>query len=83
MGTVLIADGGSTKIHWARVERESGEVQELVTSGVNPAVMGSGRIAELFARELAGKFRPGITRVEFYGAGCKGVDARSEERRVG
>lgn len=75
MGTVLIADGGSTKIHWARVERESGEVKELVTSGVNPAVMDAGRIAELFARELAGKFSPGITRVEFYGAGCRGADA--------
>lgn len=72
MGTILIADGGSTKIHWAHIDGDCGDVREFFTSGVNPAVMAVERIAEIFAGELAGKLPGPVSRVEFYGAGCKG-----------
>ncbi len=75
MGTILIADCGSTKIHWAQVDRAQGDVTEMFTGGVNPAVMDAARIAKVFADELAGKLARRIERVEFYGAGCKGAAA--------
>jgi len=71
----LIADGGSTKIHWAEIADDGCVAKEFFTTGVNPLVMPGQRIAELFAKELPGKIDPATQLIEFYGAGCKGDEA--------
>lgn len=71
MGKIVIADCGSTKIHWAVVDE--GECRgEFFTTGVNPAVMDFSMISDIFAAELPGWFPHDAVLVEFYGAGCKG-----------
>lgn len=81
MSKIVIADCGSTKIHWVVVEK--GEcLCEFFTTGVNPAVMDRGVIAGIFSRELPGKMPPDVAALEFYGAGCKGFDACDAIRRA-
>lgn len=69
---MLIADCGSTKIHWAIVEG-NGTVGEFCTSGVNPVVISRERIAAIFACEVVPMVSGCVTEVWFYGAGCNGV----------
>ena len=66
----LIADGGSTKIHWVRIDGAGRVCGEFFTTGVNPAVTDAGSIARIFRRELTGRIPETTGRVEFYGAGC-------------
>ncbi len=68
---MLIADCGSTKIHWAIVAGNS-TTGEFFTSGVNPVVMPREKIAAIFAEEVAPEVSGCVTEVWFYGAGCKG-----------
>lgn len=74
MGKRVIADCGSTKIHWAVVEGDRC-YGEFFTTGINPVVMDYEMIAGIFGRELPGKFPADLSVVEFYGAGCKGEAA--------
>lgn len=71
MSTIVIADCGSTKIHWA-VLSGGNCIYEFHSSGINPVVMSPEAIAAQFESELAGRFPADVARVEFYGAGCKG-----------
>ena len=53
MSKRVIADCGSTKIHWAVVENGV-LVSEFFTTGVNPMVMGADMVAGIFGLELPG-----------------------------
>lgn len=74
MDKKIIADCGSTKIHWSVIEGEQW-TKEFFTVGINPVVMGSDVIGRIFANELPGKIPPDVRTIEFYGAGCKGEEA--------
>lgn len=74
MGKRVIADCGSTKIHWAVVEGNRC-YGEFFTTGINPVVMAPEMIAVIFEKELPGKLPADLSTVEFYGAGCKGEAA--------
>lgn len=71
MSKRVIADCGSTKIHWAVVENGA-LVSEFFTTGVNPMVMGADMVAGIFGLELPGNMPADADIVAFYGAGCKG-----------
>lgn len=72
----LIADGGSTKVHWVIAE-ENSKLHEFFSDGINPAVMLPQTVAQAIAKALQTVDLTGVTSVEFYGAGCKGTTACS------
>lgn len=62
----IIADAGSTKVHWAAVETDSA-VTTFETPGVNALMMSEDQLREVFAASL-GDLTPDA--VYYYGAGC-------------
>lgn len=71
MGCKLIADGGSTKVHWV-IGRDGNVVREFFSHGVNPYVAAEKDVRAM----LAGEVKPvvdayDIDEVRFYGAGCR------------
>ncbi len=70
----LIADGGSTKVHWLLTDNDR-RIQEIFTPGMNPGVMDCAAMRQLLAAHLLpalGKNADEIGSVEYYGAGCRG-----------
>lgn len=67
---ILIADCGSTKVHWCVLNGRDVEA-ELFTTGINALLMPEEQIRELIAMELAPELvgLP-INSVYYYGAGC-------------
>lgn len=66
----ILADGGSTKTAWALL-KGGATVATAVTEGVNPVHTPGETIYETLRLQLPQSFlMSGITRVEFYGAGC-------------
>lgn len=63
---MIIADAGSTKVHWAAVDAD-GSVETFVTPGINAMMMGQQELSAAFASAL-GQRRP--DRIYYYGAGC-------------
>ncbi len=72
MSTILIADAGSTKVHWVELS-DATIVAEFFTPGVNPSVMSETAIAQTFATHLTPQLKGTVDAVEFYGAGCRGT----------
>lgn len=67
---ILIADGGSTKVDWALIDKES-VVQSVKTKGANPFFRTSEDIASELKESLLPKIaKYEITSVHFFGAGC-------------
>ncbi len=67
---IIIADAGSTKVHWAAVEAD-GAVQTFETPGVNALMMTQEQLSEAFASAL-GDRKPEM--IYYYGAGCVSSD---------
>lgn len=67
---ILIADAGSTKIHWVVLEADRRETH-FSTPGLNPVLLGSEQISERFEAELLPKLSAHrISEIHYYGAGC-------------
>lgn len=79
--SLLIADAGSTKIHWAEIDGDK-LIGEFFTTGVNPMVMPAAQVAGIFNRELAGRIGAQVAKIEYYGAGCKGDACRVVEQAL-
>ena len=69
----LIADGGSTKVHWVLYEEEK-HISDIFTPGINPSVRPADLIVSLLRQHLIPQLRQiqSIDAVEYYGAGCRG-----------
>lgn len=67
---IIIADAGSTKVHWAAVEAD-GAVQTVETPGVNALMMSEAQLREVFSAAI-GNRQPEV--VYYYGAGCVSAD---------
>lgn len=65
---IIIADAGSTKVHWAAVEPD-GAVRTFETPGINALMMSEDELRQAFAAVLNGLVP---TEVYYYGAGCVG-----------
>jgi N-acetylglucosamine kinase-like BadF-type ATPase len=65
---ILLADSGSTKTHWALIDRETG-VQTCITGGINPFFLNRGEIVDLLEKEFTLP-KNQVSTVYFYGAGC-------------
>ncbi len=71
---ILIADGGSTKVHWALVTA-SGQTTDVQTDGINPFFQTSDAMRNSISNQLLPQIGPllwagTLTHVFFYGAGC-------------
>lgn len=66
----IIADAGSTKVHWAAVEAGS-TVRTFETPGINALMMSDDQLREAFGSAL-GNLKPEA--VYYYGAGCVSSD---------
>lgn len=71
---ILIADSGSTKVHWALVTA-SGQVSEFRTDGINPLFQTCDAMRNSISNQLLPQMAPllwagTLTHVFFYGAGC-------------
>lgn len=71
---VLIADSGSTKVHWCLVTA-SGQCTDVLTDGINPVFQTEEQIRECISNQLLppiGKllWAGTLTHIFFYGAGC-------------
>ena len=71
---ILIADGGSTKIHWSLVTA-SGQTTDVRTDGINPLFQTSDAMRNSVSNQLLPQIAPllwagTLTHVFFYGAGC-------------
>ena len=69
----LIADSGSTKTDWVLLK--NGEFyRRYSTQGINPVLLGAEKITDILKNELLTQISGvSIDRIEFYGAGCRGV----------
>lgn len=71
--SILIADGGSTKIDWTIV---SGISQKTFRSpGINPVLWDIGKIEQMLQEGLPHEILSDVESVYFYGAGCLGRSA--------
>lgn len=69
---ILIADSGGTKVEWCLIDRK-GEVQRLVTLGMNALMVSVQEMTRRISAEVAaplGKFGEKVRKIYFYGAGC-------------
>ena len=71
---VLIADSGSTKVHWCLVTA-SGQCSDVFTDGINPLFQTSDAMRNSICNQLLPQIAPllwagTLTHVFFYGAGC-------------
>lgn len=75
----LIADSGSTKTQWCKVENGVHEV--IRTSGINPVYQSAQEILQMLEQEFpAGKAK--AEAVYFYGAGCAFPEKNEQVRRA-
>ena len=71
---ILIADSGSTKVHWALVPA-SGQISEFRTDGINPLFQTCDAMRNSISNQLLPQMAPllwagTLTHIFFYGAGC-------------
>ena len=71
---ILIADSGSTKVHWCLVTA-SGQCSDVRTDGINPMFQTSDAMRNSISNNLLPQIAPllwagTLTHVFFYGAGC-------------
>ena len=63
---IIIADSGSTKTHWCRVDEKG--VRELITPGLNPRLTDQDTIMNVMSHARKALGRP--DELFFYGSGC-------------
>lgn len=69
----LIADSGSTKTDWILL-RDDERVKRISTQGINPVMLDEAEIIAILNNELMPELiQLKIDGVDFYGAGCRGV----------
>ena len=71
---ILIADSGSTKVHWCLITA-SGQCSDVITDGINPLFQTTIAMQNSISNQLLPKIAPllwagTLTHVFFYGAGC-------------
>ena len=71
---ILIADSGSTKVHWCLVTA-SGQCSDVFTAGINPLFQTTIAMQNSISNQLLPQIAPllwagTLTHVFFYGAGC-------------
>ena len=71
---ILIADSGSTKVHWCLVTA-SGQYSDVFTDGINPMFQTCDAMKNSICNQLLPKIAPllwagTLTHIFFYGAGC-------------
>ena len=71
---ILIADSGSTKVHWSLVTA-SGQTSDFQTDGINPLFQTSDAMRNSICNQLLPQIAPllwagTLTHVFYYGAGC-------------
>ena len=74
MNMVLLADSGSTKVHWCLVTA-SGQCSDVFTDGINPLFQTTIAMQNSISNQLLPQIAPllwagTLTHVFFYGAGC-------------
>ncbi|PWJ57002.1 hypothetical protein CLV98_109111 [Dyadobacter jejuensis] len=67
--TMLIADSGSTKTDWVRVE-EASVREQFQTAGINPFYQKEEEVGRILAEEVLPNLPGPIDSLYFYGAGC-------------
>ncbi|MFW5510342.1 MAG: ATPase [Prevotella sp.] len=78
--SILIADGGSTKIDWTVV---SGISQKTFRSpGINPVLWDIGKIEQMLHEGLPHEILSDVESVYFYGAGCLGRSAEKMQEAL-
>ena len=78
--SILIADGGSTKIDWTVV---SGITQKTFRSpGINPVLWDIGKIEQMLQEGLPNEILSDVESVYFYGAGCLGRSAEKMQEAL-
>ena len=78
--SILIADGGSTKIDWTVV---SGISQKTFRSpGINPVLWDIGKIEQMLQEGLPHEILSDVESVYFYGAGCLGRAAEKMQEAL-
>ena len=78
--SILIADGGSTKIDWTVV---SGISQKTFRSpGINPVLWDIGKIEQMLQEGLPHEILSNAESVYFYGAGCLGRSAEKMQEAL-
>ena len=78
--SILIADGGSTKIDWTIV---SGISQKTFRSpGINPVLWDIGKIEQMLQEGLPHEILSNVESVYFYGAGCLGRSAEKMQEAL-
>ena len=78
--SILIADGGSTKIDWTIV---SGISQKTFRSpGINPVLWNIGKIEQMLREGLPHEILSDVESVYFYGAGCLGRSAEKMQEAL-
>lgn len=78
--SILIADGGSTKIDWTVV---SGISQKTFRSpGINPVLWDIGKIEQMLQEGLPHEILSDVESVYFYGAGCLGRSAEKMQEAL-
>ena len=78
--SILIADGGSTKIDWTVV---SGISQKTFRSpGINPVLWDIGKIEQMLQEGVPHEILSDVESVYFYGAGCLGRSAEKMQEAL-
>lgn len=67
--TILIADGGSTKTHWALCGNET-PARRFATPGFNPALAGSAAVVSSLTEVKEAVGGKTVDEVQYFGAGC-------------
>lgn len=78
--SILIADGGSTKIDWTIVSRISQKT--FRSPGINPVLWDIGKIEQMLQEGLPHEILSDVESVYFYGAGCLGRSAEKMQEAL-
>lgn len=71
MKYTILADAGSTKIDWCRINNNTGEILNISTSGINALTSSETQIFAVL-QEVSERFKidSNIDKIYFYGSGC-------------
>lgn len=78
--SILIADGGSTKIDWTIVSRISQKT--FRSPGINPVLWDIGKIEQMLQEGVPHEILSDVESVYFYGAGCLGRSAEKMQEAL-
>lgn len=66
---ILIADSGSTKTDWRRIDH-NGDIQQYKSDGINPYLQNEAEIRTKIVESLKPQIDLSVNELFFYGAGC-------------